>query len=111
MLAHLSAFAGALIALAFVGPLVVWLVKRDESPFVADQAREALNFNLSLYLYLTVGTVLLVIVGVLTLGLGFALFVLLPIGGLVWLILTIVAAVRANNGERYRYPLTIRFVR
>lgn len=111
MLAHLSAFAGALIALAFVGPLVVWLVKRNESPFVADQAREALNFNLSLYLYLTVGTVLLVIVGVLTLGFGFVLFALLPIGGLVWLILTIVAAVRANNGERYRYPLTIRFVR
>lgn len=107
MAAHLSAFLGAWVFLAFAGPLVVWLLRRDDDPFVAEHAREALNFNLNLLLWLTAAIVFVVAT------IGFGVLVVVPIGlviGLTWLILTVVAAVKASNGERYRYPLTIRFV-
>lgn len=107
MAAHLSSFLGAWVFLAFVGPLVVWLLRRDDDPFVAEHAREALNFNLNLLLWLAAAIVFVVAT------IGFGLLVVIPIGlviGLTWLILTVVAAVKASNGERYRYPLTIRFV-
>ena len=110
--AHLSAFLGAWIALAFVGPLVVWLLKREEHPYIAHHAREALNFNLSVLLYGVVLAILAIPIGVLTLGLGL-LPVILLFGALAlgWLVLTIIAAVAASNGEAYRYPLTVRLVR
>lgn len=91
-----------------VGALVVWLVKRDESVFIAAHAKEALNFNLSMFVY----AVVLLVLTVFTLGLG--LVVTLPLAiviGLVWLIATIVAAMRAYEGRAVRYPITIRFVR
>ncbi len=100
--AHLSAFLGAWVALAFLGPLVVWLVKRDEHPFIEKHAKEALNFNLSVLLYAIVGVMLVfVVIGIL----------LLAAIGIAWLVLTVVAAMRASNGAPYRYPLTIRLVR
>lgn len=99
--AHLSAFVGAITALAFLGPLVVWLFKRHEDPFVEAHAREALNFNLTLLIWLAIGAVLaLVVIG----------FFILAAVGIAWIVLTVVAAVRASNGEAYRYPMTIRFV-
>jgi uncharacterized protein len=101
MLAHLSALFGLIIGLNWLGPLVVYLVKKDEHPFIADQSREALNFNLSVFIYVLVSVVLIFIV------IG---FLLLPVIGIAWLVLTIIAGVRANNGEPYRYPLTIKFV-
>lgn len=110
--AHLSAFLGAWIALAFVGPLVVWLLKREEHPYIDHHAREALNFNLSVLLYGVVLAIVAIPIGVLTFGLGFLPLILL--GGalaLGWLVLTIIAAVAASNGEAYRYPLTVRMVR
>lgn len=101
MAAHLSAFLGAWVALAFVGPLVVWAIKREDHPFVAEHAREALNFNLTLLIYLVVAGILAFVL------IGIPLLVAI---GITWLVLTIIAAVRAANGESYRYPLTIRFV-
>ncbi|MGH8931769.1 MAG: DUF4870 domain-containing protein [Egibacteraceae bacterium] len=99
--AHLSAFVGAWAALAFLGPLVVWLLKREDHPFIATHAREALNFNLSVLLYT-------VIAGILAFALvGIPILIIL---GILWLVLTIVAAVKAANGDTYRYPLTIRFI-
>jgi uncharacterized Tic20 family protein len=100
--AHWSAFIGAWLALAFVGPLVVWLVKGEESPHIRREAVEALNFNLSVLLYgVIAGVLLLVLIG----------FVLLPLVGLFWLVFAVIGSVKAVNGESYRYPLTIRFVR
>lgn len=99
--AHLSAILGAWLALSFLGPLVVYLVKRDEHPFIAQHAREALNFNISVLIYAIVGFILVFV---------FIGFLILPVIGIAWLVLTIVAAVKASNGETYRYPLTIRFV-
>jgi uncharacterized Tic20 family protein len=101
MIAHLSALAGLVIGLNWLGPLIVYLVKKDEHPFIADQSREALNFNLSVFIYIIASAILIILViGIL----------LLPVVAIVWLVLTIMAAVRANNGESYRYPLTIRLV-
>ena len=57
MLTHLSAFAGAIVALAFVGPLIMWLARRDEHPFLDHHGKEALNFNLSMLLYGVIGFV------------------------------------------------------
>lgn len=94
-----------------IGPLVVWLVKRNDHPFVDDQAREALNFQLSILIYAIVGALLAVVLGIATLGVGFLAVIPVAIAfGLVVLILPIVAAVRASEGDRYRYPLTLRLV-
>lgn len=119
MLAHLSALLGAFV-LPFVGgiaaPLMIWLIKKDEMSFVEDQAKEALNFNLSMAIYGTVIGALMVISLLLTFVLiGLPLMFLLIIAslGLVtfWVVLTIVAAVKANEGVAYRYPLTLRLVK
>ncbi len=108
MLTHLSAFAGALIALAFIGPLVMWLIRRDEHPFLDHHGKEALNFNLSMLLYGVIG----IVVSIATLGLGLVIVVPATVVFFVtWVVATIVAAVKANAGEGYRYPLTIRFVK
>ncbi|MBW3619466.1 MAG: DUF4870 domain-containing protein [Actinobacteria bacterium] len=105
MAAHLSAFLGAWAALAFVGPLVLWLVKRDDHPFIAHHALEALNFNLSILIYAIAAAVLAFTI----IGLVIAIPAAIAIG-VGWVVLTIVAAVKAANGEGYRYPMTIRFV-
>jgi uncharacterized protein len=109
--AHLSAYVGAWVALAFLGPLVVWLLKRDEHPFIDHHAKEALNFNLSFLLYGVVGGIIALPLGLITLGIG--LIPIVIIGAVLvvaWLILPIIAAIKAANGEGYRYPFTIRFV-
>ena len=103
MVAHLSGLA-LYTGLPFgnvIGPLLVWLLKKDESAFVADQAKEALNFQLSLTLYTVVAFVLLFfLVGLLAFSVLFVAHV----------VFSVVAAVSASEGKTYRYPLTIRFV-
>jgi uncharacterized protein len=106
---HLSALAGIVVGgLIWLGPLIVYLVKKDAHPYIREHAREALNFNLSIFLYLLVGGIItfflvLFLVGLLLIPIWFAL-------AIAWLVLTIVGAVKASNGEQYRYPLTIRFL-
>ena len=95
-----------------LGPLVVWLAKRESHPFVDAQGKEALNFNLSALLYIVVLFVFGFIFTVFTLGFGLFLFVPALIAAMAaWVVLVIVAAVKASKGELFRYPLTIRFVR
>jgi uncharacterized protein len=104
MLAHLSALAGLVAPLVgiVIGPLAVWLVKRDESEFVAVHATYALNFNISVLLGAIACLVLtLVFIGVL---LGAALFV-------AWLVMVLIAAIRASEGHTYRYPFALRLVK
>jgi len=103
MLAHISALAGFIIPFGhIIGPLVIWLIKKDESPFVDDQGKEALNFQISITIYCIVAALLIIVV------LGIFLLIGLAILDVV---LIIVAAVKANESEKFRYPLTIRFVR
>lgn len=120
-ISHLAALA-ALTGIPFanvLGPLVVWLVKRHDHPFVDDQGKEALNFQISLSLYLVAGAVVLtplVLVGALLPVLpGLLLIpvlVLAGVGLLVFgLVMVVLASIRANEGVSYRYPLTIRLVR
>lgn len=103
MLGHLSAFATFVLP-AFghiIGPLLVWLIKKDTMPFAADQAKEALNFNITMTLLAILAAAsILILVG----------FVLLPLVGLFWFVFTIVAAVAANGGSSYRYPICLRLV-
>lgn len=102
MLAHLSALSGFVIPFGnIIGPLVIWLVKRDEMSFVNDQAKEALNFNISMTIYMVVAGVLVFML------IGIPLLIVL---GIAWLVLAILAAVKANEGTAYRYPLTLRLV-
>lgn len=105
--AHLSALLSLFIGLPFIGPLVVYLARRND-PFVRRHAAEALNFNLSISLYaIVLGLItvilIIVVVGLLLLPLFLALFA-------AWLVLIVLAATKASRGEEYRYPLTIRFV-
>lgn len=110
MAAHASALAGVLLGglPAFLGPLVIWLLRRDQrDPFATEHARHALNFNLSVIVYVIAA----VLLSVLTLGLG--LLVVVPLGALAfvgYLVVTIRAAMAASRGEWYRYPLTISLV-
>lgn len=113
MFAHLSVLLGGLLTSAFggwgyfIGPLVIWLLKRDTMPFVADQAREALNFAITVSAIFVVLSVMTLV----TLGLGALITVpLMMIVGIAALVLTIMAAVKSNNGEAYRYPFAIRLV-
>ena len=114
MFAHLSALVGGLLTSAaggwgtFIGPLVIWLVKKDTMPFVDDQGKEALNFNITVAII----CLALVLLSIVTLGIG--LIIAIPawvIVGIAWLVLTILAAVKANEGVAYRYPLTLRLIK
>ncbi len=87
-----------------VGPLIVWLVKKDESPYLDDQGKEAINFNLTLlFAYLGVS-----VLSCLTFGIGSLLFVPVFIVGVIFGIL---GAVACSRGEAYRYPIAIRLVK
>ena len=99
-MSHLSAFAMFLGIPTLVGPFITWLWKRDIE-YVDEQAKEALNFNISFLIYGVASALLiLVLVGL----------VLLPIVFVTWFVLVIVASVKASAGEDYRYPLTLRFI-
>jgi uncharacterized protein len=109
--AHLSAMIGLVGLPSPLGPLVVWLTKREAHPAIDDQGKEALNFNISAFLYAVVIFAIGFVFSFVTLGLGTLLFV--PVFFAVyiaWLVLVIVGATRASKGELYRYPLTIRFI-
>lgn len=111
--AHLSALIPLVVGvpLTFLGPLVLWLIVRERGAFAADQAVEALNFNISWLLWTLAVVVAGVAVAVPTVGLALIPVALVVAGmALAWLILVIVAAVQASSGQRYRYPLTLRFI-
>ncbi|MFP4081139.1 MAG: DUF4870 domain-containing protein [Candidatus Aminicenantes bacterium] len=102
MVAHLAALAGFIIPLGnVIGPLIVWLIKKDESPFIEDQGKESLNFQISITIYCIVAAVLIVVVIGIFLLIGLAILDLA---------LIIIASVKANGGEKFRYPLTLRLV-
>lgn len=99
---HLAGFAGAVFPFGnILGPLVVWLMGRSRGAFADYHGKEAVNFNISYTIYLIVAALLaLVLIGL----------ILIPIVIILWLVFTVTAAIRASNGEEYRYPMTIRFV-
>lgn len=103
MFCHLVVFLGFIIPFAsIIGPLVIWLVKRDEMPFVEDQGRESLNFQITMMLATIVSALLIfVLIGIVL------IFVVL----IFQFVVVIVASIKANEGVYYRYPLSIRFIK
>jgi len=115
MFAHLSVLLGGLVTSGwggsigfFIGPLVIWLMKKDTMPFVADQAREALNFAITV----SIACVALFILTIMSLGIGLILTIpLMMVIGIGALVLCIIAAMKANQGIAYRYPFALRLVK
>lgn len=103
LFAHLASLA-FFLGIPFgniLGPLVIWLARKDQSAFVAEHGRESLNFQLSVTLYGLVSAILCLVL------IGFVLLIALAV---VAFVLVVMAALRADRGEPYRYPFTIRFV-
>ena len=115
MFAHLSALVGGILTSGwagsigcFIGPLIIWMVKKDTSSFVDDQGKEALNFNITV----AIAFFALFVLGIVTLGIGFAIALpLMLVIGIAWLVLTIIASIKANEGVAYRYPFALRLIK
>lgn len=108
--AHLSALVGVFGAFAgvIVGPLAIWLIRRHADPFATANAREALNFNLSVLLY----SFALAVLTAFTFGLGFVVTIpALLLLGVAWLALSLAGAIRAWNDGVFHYPFTIQFIK
>ncbi len=104
MLCHITAFAGFIIPLVgnIVGPLIVWLLKREEHAFVDEQGKESLNFQITM-------SIIGLVAGILScLGIGIILAIAVGIFAIVFVI---IAAIKASNGEHYRYPFALRLVK
>ena len=112
MLCHLSALLGFIgfpfggfFLLPFgnlIGPLVVWLIKKDDHPYIDEQGKEALNFQISMTIYALLASIFVLVL------IGFFLLIGLAICDV---ILVIIAAVKVSNGESFKYPATIRFIK
>ena len=109
--AHVAALLAAMLTSLWAGvagaiaALVVWMLVRDKSAFATEHAKEAVNFNLSMFIYAAIAVVLVIF----TLGIG--LIVALPMWvvlALAWIVCTLLAAFKAYDGQPYRYPITIR---
>jgi uncharacterized protein len=97
MLSHLLA-----IFTGFLGPLIIWLIKKDQSPFVDDQGKEALNFQITMLIGFVIG------------GLTTCIFIglfIVPALVVLNIVLCIMAAMKANNGIAYRYPFALRLIK
>lgn len=104
MICHLSALVGVLAnGIGFVlGPLFVWLLKKEDHPYIDQQGKEAVNFQITMFIILFICALLsLAVIGI---------FLLLIVGVLMC-IFPIIAGIKANDGEDYRYPLSIRFIK
>ncbi len=102
MLCHLTSLSGYFVPLGnILGPLIIWLVKKDQMPLVDDQGKESLNFQISVTIYFLVSAILIMVfIGIL---LVFAVVIF-------HLVFTIIATVKASQGEAYRYPMCIRLI-
>jgi hypothetical protein len=102
MLCHLVAFAGYVFPMGhIIGPLVIYLLKREQYPLVEDQGKESLNFQISVTIY--VAAALLLSLAIIGIPLLIALLIF-------HFIVVLLATIRADRGERYRYPLSIRLI-
>ena len=111
VLCHASALLGffAPVAGHVLGPLIVWLVKRDESAEIDAHGKESLNFQISMFIYTSVLSVVCFILMFVLIG-----FLLLPLFAIIFvadIVLVIIASWKASEGTLYRYPLTIRLIK
>jgi len=104
MICHLAGLAGIILPASgnIVAPLIIWQIKKEDNPFIDEQGKEAVNFQISMSIYLIASIILSFIC------IGIPLIIATII---VFFVFTLIAAVKANNGYHYRYPLTIRFIK
>ena len=104
MLCHLSALVGLLgNGIGFIlGPLIVWLIKKEEHPFIDEQGKEAVNFQITMFIAFAVSAVLIFVL------IGIPLLVIL---GILDIVFPIIAAIKTSNGEHYRYPFALRLIK
>ncbi len=102
VLMQLLGFAGFIFPFGnIIAPLILWLIKRSDSPLLDRSGKEALNFQISYTIYAAVaGLLCLVLVG----------FLVLPVVFILWVVFMVVAAVKTGNGEEYKDPMTIRLL-
>lgn len=106
MFCHLGGLAGFIpmtpIFGSIIAPLIIWQIKKDRFGFVDEHGKEAVNFQISILLYSIICIPFIFIcIGV----------ILLAVVGIVDIVLLLIAAIKANNGEHYRYPICIRFIK
>jgi uncharacterized Tic20 family protein len=107
MIAHLSAFAYYVTGIGHIlGPLIVWLSKRDGNPFVDDQAKEALNFQISITIYVIAAVVMCLTVVLAIIGIP----ILIAVHAF-QIVCIIIAAIKASDGVAFRYPLSLRLIK
>ena len=110
MLCHISALAGFVIPFGHIlGPLIVWQIKKDEIPSTDSHGKAALNFQITVTIVAFVGGFAAAIFSFI--GIGFLFFPLVMLVWLVGLILAIIAGIKANNGEDYKYPFSLELVK
>lgn len=104
MICHLSGLAGIILPASgnIVAPLIIWQIKKESNPFIDEQGKEAVNFQISMSIYLIASIILSFIC------IGVPLIIATII---VYFVFMLIAAVKANNGFHYRYPLTLRFIK
>ena len=105
LLAHAGTFIGG-----FIVPLVIWLVKKDESEYIGEHAKQSLNFQISMLIYAIGGTFISFIFMIIFIGWILMFFVLIGISILA-LVTTILASINASQGKHYNYPLSIPFIK
>ena len=110
-LTHLSSFTGYISGIGYIaGPVTMWLLRKDRWEFVDEHGKEAVNFNISLLIFAVASFLLVAVFSAFAGSFGVIAIVIIA----VWIahaIFTIMAAVKANAGESFRYPLSIRFVK
>ncbi len=103
LFAHIAAFGAFVVPVAgsIVGPLIIWTLKKDEMPFLDFHGRESLNFQISMMIYMVISFILCIVL------IGFFFLWLVPV---IDFIFVVIAAIKASDGQYYRYPFTIRFL-
>jgi len=103
MFAHLAALGGFIVPFGnIIGPLIIWQIRKTDMPFAAEQGKEALNFQITV----SIAVAICLILSIILIGL-----LLLPVVGIGALVFTIIAAIQANQGVSYRYPINWRLVK
>jgi len=103
MFCHLSAFVGLIIPFgSVIAPLVIWLMKKDQSEYIDYHGKEAINFQITMAIAFAISFILMFVL------IGFFLLIGL---GVFWLIVIIIGGIKANDGLRYQYPFSIRFIK
>lgn len=103
MLCHLSALAGFIVPFGSVlGPLIIWLIKKDEMPIVDEHGKKALNFQITVAIaYLVCILLMFAVIGL----------ILLPIVAIFSLVMVIIASIKANEGKEFNYPLSLNLIK